>query len=74
MPNSNVLALFVVLLSGFLVVYVHSHGYLYDPPSRSTVWRLFPGQAEINYNDNEVYCGGFNVCISCIYKWIIDFI
>ncbi len=59
--SCNSLTLFAVLLS-FLVVYVDSHGYIYDPPSRSSVWRIFKDQALINYNDNEIYCGGFGVC------------
>jgi hypothetical protein len=40
---------------------VEGHGYMIDPPSRSSVWRLFPGQAPPNYNDNELFCGGFSV-------------
>ena len=59
--SCNSLTLFAVLLS-FLVVYVDSHGYIYDPPSRSSVWRIFKDQAPINYNDNAIYCGGFGVC------------
>ena len=31
-----------------------------DPPSRNARWRFgFPG--EVNYDDNELYCGGFAV-------------
>jgi hypothetical protein len=34
------------------------HGRLEDPPGRSTMWRQgFENPA--NYNDDEVYCGGF---------------
>jgi len=51
------LALFAALLSGFLLTEVHSHGFLFDPPGRSTVWRIFEGQAPINYDDNALYCG-----------------
>jgi len=29
-----------------------------DPPARNAMWRLgFPNP--VNYNDNEVYCGGY---------------
>ncbi len=59
----NSLALFAVVLGGFLVVHVYSHGYIYDPPGRSSVWRIFKDQAPENFNDNGIYCGGFNVCI-----------
>ena len=36
------------------------HGYLIDPPSRTSAWRVskdFP----IDYNDNQMNCGGFDV-------------
>jgi len=58
------LALVVALLSGFLVVYVQSHGYLFDPPGRSTVWRIFEDRALKNYDDNALYCGTRDVCMS----------
>ena len=39
---------------------VEGHGRLLEPPSRASAWRL--GFATpINYNDNELFCGGFNV-------------
>lgn len=34
------------------------HGYLADPPSRNVMWR-YGFNTEVNYNDNELYCGGF---------------
>ena len=34
------------------------HGRLMDPPSRNAMWR-FGFTNPINYNDNEVFCGGF---------------
>ena len=40
-----------------LLVLVAGHGRLWDPPGRSTAWRRgFPNP--INYQDNELYCGG----------------
>jgi len=40
------------------------HGRLMNPPSRSTIWR-FQEFAHLNpvanYNDNELFCGGFAV-------------
>jgi len=47
----------IVLLS-FLVVNVHGHGRLIEPPSRSTMWR-YGFDTPPNYNDHESYCGGF---------------
>ncbi len=67
--SRNYLALFALALSGFLVIDVHSHGYIYDPPGRSTVWRVFPGQAPINYDDNALYCGTRDVCITCFFSY-----
>ena len=41
-----------------LQVSVHGHGRLMDPPSRNAMWR-FGFTNPVNYNDNEVYCGGY---------------
>ena len=39
---------------------VEGHGRLIEPPSRSSAWRFgFP--TPINYDDNELFCGGFQV-------------
>ena len=36
------------------------HGRLMEPPSRASMWRLgYPNPAD--YNDNQGYCGGFQV-------------
>ncbi len=41
-----------------LQIGVMGHGRLMEPPARNAMWRFgFPNP--INYNDNEVYCGGF---------------
>ncbi|XP_037091388.1 uncharacterized protein LOC119111687 [Pollicipes pollicipes] len=43
-----------------LVREASGHGRLMDPPARNSLWRFgFPGS--VNYNDNELYCGGFVV-------------
>ncbi|GAB1605441.1 uncharacterized protein LOC115222289 [Argonauta hians] len=49
-----VMALGVVMLSHE----VSSHGRLLFPPSRSSMWR-FGFNNPKNYNDNQLYCGGF---------------
>ncbi|XP_064596476.1 uncharacterized protein LOC135463086 [Liolophura sinensis] len=36
------------------------HGYLYDPPSRSSLWR-HGYNVEPNFDDNALYCGGREV-------------
>ncbi|XP_061198092.1 uncharacterized protein LOC133206178 [Saccostrea echinata] len=35
------------------------HGYLQDPPSRSSMWR-FGFNTPHNYDDNQLFCGGFD--------------
>lgn len=37
-----------------------AHGMLTDPPARNAMWR-FGFHNPVNYNDNELYCGGFSV-------------
>ena len=37
---------------------VRGHGRLMDPPARNSMWRFgFPNP--VNYNDNELFCGGY---------------
>jgi len=44
---------------------VDGHGRLMNPPSRNAMWR-FGWPNPINYNDNEVFCGGFGGKQSCL--------
>ncbi|XP_052786377.1 uncharacterized protein LOC128221816 [Mya arenaria] len=39
---------------------VKGHGYMYDPPQRSSAWRL-GFNTPVNYQDNELFCGGASV-------------
>jgi len=49
----------LALLMG-LAGHVTGHGRLMDPPARNAMWRFgFPNP--VDYNDNELYCGGFVV-------------
>ncbi|CAK9813288.1 hypothetical protein ANTQUA_LOCUS7565 [Anthophora quadrimaculata] len=49
---------FITCLLGIYLEEIQGHGMMLDPVSRSSAWRKgFP--VEPNYNDNEVYCGGF---------------
>lgn len=64
---ANVMLLALVGFLSFVVVVVQGHGYLYDPPGRSSLWRYnsighqaYPG-AVANYDDMSLYCGGFGV-------------
>lgn len=48
-----------VSVTALLVVLVDGHGYLMDPPMRSTAWRYGFG-TPINYDDNGLTCGGIS--------------
>jgi len=53
-----------ILSLALLVVAVHGHGRLTDPPGRSTIWREPAFEhlgLPLNYNDNELFCGGYAV-------------
>ncbi|XP_044755285.1 uncharacterized protein LOC123314213 [Coccinella septempunctata] len=40
--------------------HVLGHGRLMDPPARNSMWRFgFPNP--VNYNDNELFCGGYAI-------------
>ncbi|EFA12117.2 hypothetical protein TcasGA2_TC002263 [Tribolium castaneum] len=55
----------LVPLSRFFILlhlynFVRGHGRLMDPPARNSMWRFgFPNP--VNYNDNELFCGGYAV-------------
>lgn len=54
----------VLLLGTLLLVWcardAAGHGMLVDPPNRSSLWR-FDASFPVNWDDNQNYCGGFNV-------------
>ncbi|XP_076312344.1 uncharacterized protein LOC143225963 [Tachypleus tridentatus] len=50
--------MFRILFIATLLYFVEPHGYLQDPPSRSSLWRV-SFQSPVNYNDNQLFCGGF---------------
>lgn len=58
MAKFSILSLSVVL--GAFVSLANGHGMVMDPPNRSSLWR-FDKTAPINYNDNQMFCGGFGV-------------
>ncbi|XP_033216760.1 uncharacterized protein LOC117172708 [Belonocnema kinseyi] len=57
--------MFLILLvslpffGNLLVSEVSAHGRLIEPPSRASMWRFGFGTPE-NYNDHELYCGGYS--------------
>nr|QSC42437.1 lytic polysaccharide monooxygenase B [Coptotermes gestroi] len=46
------------LITPWLLYNVEAHGRLIEPPSRATMWR-YGFSTPPNYNDHELYCGGF---------------
>lgn len=48
----------ITLLATIGPRYVEAHGRLIEPPSRASAWR-YGFQTPPNYNDHELYCGGF---------------
>lgn len=54
--DSRFWLLFTCLLS--LIDWIESHGRLIEPPSRASAWR-YGFDTPHNYNDHELYCGGF---------------
>lgn len=47
-----------VLILTTLIKYTEAHGRLIEPPSRASAWR-YGFDTPPNYNDHELYCGGF---------------
>ncbi|XP_014780426.1 uncharacterized protein LOC106876405 [Octopus bimaculoides] len=57
MNPESISSIFVVLIVTTSIHQVLPHGRLMDPPARNSMWRFgFPNP--VNYNDNELYCGG----------------
>merc|ERR1711872_1101739 len=52
--------LFLILITSFYLNHVDGHGMITDPPARNAMWR-YGYTNPVNYNDNELYCGGFSV-------------
>lgn len=50
----------LIISAAWLLLQVDGHGRLMDPPARNSMWRFgFPNP--VNYNDNELFCGGYAV-------------
>lgn len=54
----KLLAISIAMVLGMFVDTSDGHGRLIEPPSRSSAWR-YGFQTPPNYNDHELYCGGF---------------
>merc|ERR1711937_241863 len=60
---SNMIFVIVLVLSMFSAA--AGHGYLMNPAARNSMWR-FGFDNPKNYNDNELFCGGFR------HHWVIN--
>lgn len=49
---------FLVTFLGTSLLEINGHGRLIEPPSRASAWR-YGFDTPHNYNDHELYCGGF---------------
>lgn len=48
----------LILLVIFQIPHTEGHGRLIEPPSRASAWR-YGFNTPPNYNDHELFCGGF---------------
>ena len=55
----------VVLIMMVIMNMIDGHAKMTEPPMRSSMWR-FGYDTPVNYNDNELFCGGIQV--STIYR------
>lgn len=46
---------------------IFGHGILLDPPNRSSLWR-YKFDVEPNYDDNQLFCGGYDVSLISVSK------
>jgi hypothetical protein len=53
----------VVLL---MAIGTHQHAHLMEPVNRSSMWRKGYNTI-VNWNDNELFCGGFSVSLKRLF-------
>jgi hypothetical protein len=58
--STNLLPLLLITVLSLLsqLPQANGHGRLIEPPSRSSAWR-YGFNTPVNYNDHELFCGGF---------------
>ncbi|XP_067658902.1 uncharacterized protein [Haliotis asinina] len=57
----GVVPLVILLVIAGQVEVIRCHGYMFEPPARSSMWRQNITGAVVNNNDNGLFCGGFGV-------------
>ena len=58
-------SILILLTIAYCIGNIECHGRLINPPARNAMWR-FGFNNPVNYNDNELNCGGFSV------QWITN--
>ncbi|OTF79436.1 hypothetical protein BLA29_001691, partial [Euroglyphus maynei] len=57
---SNWIFIQITLITTLIIAKSYQHGKMMEPPARNSAWRAgFP--THIDYNDNELFCGGLTV-------------
>lgn len=62
----------LLIVLGF-VAQAAAHGRFIEPPSRASAWR-FGFDTPVNWDDNELNCGGIGVSISTKFPELIEFV
>ena len=65
--------LLYIFVSGIMWREISGHGRLMDPPARGTMWRL-GFDTPPNYNDHQLFCGGFFVSKMAILIFITNYL
>ena len=56
-----------------LVSLSSQHGFMMEPPARNCMWR-YGFNSPTNYNDNELFCGGFKVLLYIVSIFLSSFL
>lgn len=60
----------VVVVVLLMAIGTHQHGHLMEPVNRSSMWRK-GYNTTVNWNDNELFCGGFGVSLRRLFFFVI---
>lgn len=61
--NGHWIFIEIMIITLMLATKSYQHGKMMEPPARNSAWRAgFP--THIDYNDNELFCGGLTVSLT----------
>ncbi len=52
--------LLFLTISVIQIIQINGHGRLLEPAARTSAWRKWPNLFPVNYDDNQMFCGGFD--------------